>query len=153
MTSLPSLLTVCVQDSFFGCCSCLFQEVAWFSFHPGSEAGYVVWGVTAMCEKWGGNMRKVRQRHIWVMLQHGKEGMQTGPCPALHTSRACLARKTDVGDKRAYLRHTHSSKFSSTDYWLITFTALWKNVWCLLCYFICKVYLSYSCLICSLSVA
>lgn len=39
MTTLPSLLTICVQDSCFGCCSHLFQEGTWFSFHLGSEAG------------------------------------------------------------------------------------------------------------------
>lgn len=57
-------------------------------------------------------------------------GVQTGPCAALHTSWICLASSTGIctgaGDRRAYLRHTHSSKFSSTDYLLITYTAPWK---------------------------
>lgn len=57
------------------------------------------------------------------------EGCRQGPvllCTpagfALQVARAC----TEAGERRAYLRQTHSSKFSTTDYLLITYTAPWK---------------------------
>lgn len=87
--------------------------------------------VPQLCEKWGGNMRKVKQRHIWATLatvpQGARKGMQTGTCSALHTSWASPESNTDGGDTRAYLRHARSSKFSSTDYFLIAYTAIWKK--------------------------
>lgn len=59
----------------------------------------------------------------------GGEGCRWGPvllCTpagfALQVARAC----TEAGDTCAYLRHTHSPRFSSTDYLWITYTAPWK---------------------------
>lgn len=65
---------------------------------------------------------------------------------ALQATQMC----TQVGDTCAYFRHTHSSKFSSTDYLWTTWPSR-KKFWCMLCCFMSKVCLSYISLICSLS--
>lgn len=68
-------------------------------------------------------MRKVRPRHSWAVLATAQQGagerMQTDPV-LLYTSSGLALQATQmctqVGDTRVYFRHTHSSKFSSTDY-------------------------------------
>lgn len=80
-------------------------------------------------------------------------GMQTEPV-LLYTSSGLALQATQmctqVSDTHAYFRHTHSSKFSSTDYLWNTRPSR-KKFWCMLCWFMCKVCLSYISLICSLS--